>query len=79
MSYPLTRAEIEAKLDEIETILDAYLLQGPQKFAEMRAGSVTVNIPDYIRALKEEQKELRERLENFPYMIETDVEGTVDY
>lgn len=72
--YPITADEIKARLNTLQAQIDAYTAD-PAKFATLNMGSVQISIADFIRALREEQMDLRQRLSTVPFWNESDIEG----
>lgn len=71
-TFPETEAEIKEELDNVQELLSTYA-SDPAKFAELMGGSVKVSIPDYLKFLREYQKQLFDRLKDSPWIIESDM------
>lgn len=75
MAQPQTRAEIVARLDELDTAIQLYITD-PVKFAKLQGGSVTIDIPVLVSTLREERERWQKRLDSLPWTVESDLEGT---
>jgi 3-hydroxy-3-methylglutaryl CoA synthase len=68
MAYPKTLAEINARLDTLQDLIDTYTAS-PSKYYEVNDGSVKVSLPEYLRALRDEQNDLQTRKQKLPYLV----------
>ena len=65
-TWPRTEDEIVARLDTIQTLIEVYET-APEKFAKLSGGSVNVDPKDVVDHLRQERKDLEERLTQFAY------------
>lgn len=71
-THAMTEEELIAELNDITSLIHDYTYS-PAKFGELIGGSIKLDIPKYVKFLQEREKELRKRLENIPFLEESDV------
>lgn len=76
MSLPQSAADIATRLDTIDALM-LTIIQSPAQYFDLNGGSVRVSKPQYMQMLRDERNFWQERLDNTPYFIMSDIEGTI--
>ena len=71
--FPTTECEIRAQLDQIENLLNTYLIS-PAIFFRFTGDHIGMDVSGYIQALERRRAELLLQLENLPYWKDSDVD-----
>lgn len=76
MATPQSAADIATRIDVIDALM-LTIIQSAAQYFTLEGGTMKVSKPQYMQMLRDERDYWMDRLDNSPYFIMSDVEGTI--